>query len=211
MHIQGLSLIFPLFICFFIECFCICDRAAWTKVGWEIFPEEIPYLKVPLPPSHCLPYPLDRLCCSFGNKDTLYVCLHLIYISLEALGLILFVLSVHYLWMKWKKHKKKLETKATPEPPSKAENQSSSYDIDQILCKLIATTSMMTKYLNQVFIRPPAKKGKHRKGRGKRTKEKEPKEKEPKEKEPEETKASTCKCGTASYEDYARNLLTELM
>ncbi|XP_055963354.1 testis-expressed protein 50 [Sorex fumeus] len=193
--------IFPLFICFFMDSFCICDRATWTKVGWEIFPEEIPYLKVPLPPSHCLPYPLDRLCCNFGNKDTLYGCLQLIYISLEALGLILLVLSVHYLWMKWKKHKKKLETtQAAPETPSKAENQSS-YDIDQILCKLVATTSMMTNYLNQVFARPPAKKGKSRKGRGKKTKEK----------EPAEPKASTCKCSAPPYEDYARNLLTELM
>lgn len=109
MSTQGLSLIFTLlFICFFRESFCICDGTTWTKVGWEIFPEEMHYLKVKTAPSHCLPYPLDKLCCNFANMDIFHGCLNLIYILVQALFLILSVLSAHYLWMKWKKHKKKV-------------------------------------------------------------------------------------------------------
>ena len=104
MSTQGLSLIFTLlFICFFRESFCICDGTTWTKVGWEIFPEEMHYLKVKTAPSHCLPYPLDKLCCNFANMDIFHGCLNLIYILIQALFLILSVLSAHYLWMKWKK------------------------------------------------------------------------------------------------------------
>lgn len=42
------------------------------------------------------------------------------------------------------------------------------YDIDQLLCKLVATTSMMTKYLNQVSQRSSSKKTKHRKSKKKK-------------------------------------------
>ncbi|XP_047608482.1 LOW QUALITY PROTEIN: testis-expressed protein 50 [Phacochoerus africanus] len=164
MSTQGLSLIFSLLvICFFRGSFCICDGTTWTKVGWEIFPEEMHYLKVKPPPSHCLPYPLDKLCCSFANTDIFQGCLHLTYILAQALLLILFVLSAHYLWMKWKKHKKKLKKQASLDTSGNDIENQSVYDIDQILFKLVATTSMMTKYLNQVSHHPPAKKVKHRK------------------------------------------------
>lgn len=106
---QRLSVLSPLlFFGFFRESFSICDGTTWTKVGWEIFPEEVHYLKVQVPPSHCLPYPLDKLCCNFANKDLLQSSLHLTYILVQALFLILFVLSVHYLWMKWTRHQKKV-------------------------------------------------------------------------------------------------------
>lgn len=109
MSIQGLSLTFSLlFICFLRKSFCICDGTIWTKVGWEIFPEEMHYLKAKPSPSHCLPYPLDKLCCSFASMDIFQGSLRLVYILVQALFLILSVLSVHYLWMKWKKHQKKV-------------------------------------------------------------------------------------------------------
>ncbi|XP_010953327.1 testis-expressed protein 50 [Camelus dromedarius] len=166
---QGLSLIFPLlFICLFRESVCICDGTIWTKVGWEIFPEEMHYLKVKPSPSHCLPYPLDKLCCSFANMGIFHGSLHLISISVQALFLILSVLSAHYLWMKWKKHKKKLKKQTSDAFGNDLENQSL-YDIDQILCRLVATTSMMNKYLNQVSHYPSAKKIKHRKLKKKKT------------------------------------------
>lgn len=81
------------------------------------------------------------------------------------------------------------------------------YDVDQILCKLVATTSLMTKYLNHVFKDRPAKKGKYHKVRVKKIKDKKDKES----KEPEEPGVSMCKCSANQYEDYARNVLTELM
>ncbi|XP_061042730.1 testis-expressed protein 50 [Eubalaena glacialis] len=172
---QGLSLIFPLlFICFFRESFCICDGTTWTKVGWEIFPEETHYLKVKPSPSHCLPYPLDKLCCNFASMDIFQSCLHLIYILVQALFLILSVLSAHYLWVKWKKHQKKLKKQASLDTAGNDLESQSIYDADQILCRLVATTSMITKYLNQVSHHPPAKKVKHQKLKGKRVKEKEP-------------------------------------
>ncbi|XP_008577481.1 PREDICTED: uncharacterized protein LOC103595782 [Galeopterus variegatus] len=161
---QELSLIFPLlFICFFKESFCICDGTTWTKVGWEIFPEEVHDLKVKPSSFHCLPYPLNKLCCNFANMDIFQGCLHLIYILAQALVLILSVLSVHYLWMKWKKHKKKLKKQASLGKFSNDLESPSIYDIDQILCRLVATTSLVAKYLNQVSDHPPAKRVKHRK------------------------------------------------
>ncbi|KAF5916637.1 hypothetical protein HPG69_005432 [Diceros bicornis minor] len=43
------------------------------------------------------------------------------------------------------------------------------HDIDQILCRLMAKTSMMTTYLNQSSPYLPAKKVKHRKPKRKKT------------------------------------------
>ncbi|XP_039098301.1 testis-expressed protein 50 [Hyaena hyaena] len=164
MSIQGLSLSFSLlFICFLRESFCICDGTTWTKVGWEIFPEEMHYLKLKPSPSHCLPYPLDKLCCNFANVNILQTSFHFIYILAQALFLILSVLSVHYLWMKWKKHQKQLKKPPPSETFGKNLEDHCMYDIDQILCRLAAATSMMTKYLNQVTCHPPAKRVKHRK------------------------------------------------
>lgn len=103
------SLIFLLFFIFFFrDSICICDGTTWTKAGWEIFPEEVHYLKVKPAPSQCLPYPLNRLCCNFANKDIFQSCLHLFFILAQAVFAILSVLSMHYLWMKWKKHQKKV-------------------------------------------------------------------------------------------------------
>ncbi|XP_031514422.1 testis-expressed protein 50 isoform X2 [Papio anubis] len=112
---QGLPLSFSLLlICFFGESFCICDGTIWTKVGWEILPEEVHYWKFKGSPSHRLPYLLDKLCCDFANMDIFQGCLYLIYNLLQALFFILFVLSVHYLWMKWKKHQKKVKGLLAP-------------------------------------------------------------------------------------------------
>ncbi|XP_048213611.1 testis-expressed protein 50 [Perognathus longimembris pacificus] len=167
---QGLALIFPLlFICFFKGSFCICDGTIWTKVGWEIFPEEVHYLKVKASPSHCLPFPLDKLFCNFANMDIVQSCLHLSYILVQALFLILSVLSVHYLWMKWKKHQKKLRRQASLDKPEKDLESPSIYDIDQILCRLLATTSMMTKYLKKVSQHSSPKKVKHHNSKSKKS------------------------------------------
>nr|XP_012804267.1 testis-expressed protein 50 [Jaculus jaculus] len=158
---QGLTLIPVLFICFFSESFCICDGTIWAKVGWEIFPEEVYYLQVKPPPSYCLPYPLDRLFCSFASMDLFQSSLYLIYILAQALFLILFVLSVHYLWMKWKKHQKKLKQQASLDKYDDDLESPSIYDFDQVLCRLLNTTSMMTKFLRQVSQHSP-KKVRHR-------------------------------------------------
>ncbi|XP_075396595.1 LOW QUALITY PROTEIN: testis-expressed protein 50 [Tenrec ecaudatus] len=171
MSIQGLAVISSLlFICFFRGRVCICDGTLWTKVGWEIFPEEVHYPKVTPTQSHCLPYPLNKLCCSFANMDLYHGSLHLFYILVQALVLILFVLSVHYLWMKWKKHKKKLKKQASLDTSGNDLESLSTYDIDQILCRLLAT-SMMTKYLKQAPHHPPSKKVKHRKSKKKKKEE----------------------------------------
>ncbi|XP_031242812.1 testis-expressed protein 50 isoform X2 [Mastomys coucha] len=132
------------------ESFSICDGTTWTKVGWEIFPEEVHYLKVKAPPSHYLPYPLDKLCCNLANMDLLQSSLHLIYTLAQALFLILFVLSVHYLWMKWTRHQKKLKKQASLEKLMNDRDLSPFiHDFEQILCRLLTMTSMMSKFLKQ--------------------------------------------------------------
>lgn len=109
MSTQSRSVLSPLlFFGFFRESGCICDGTIWTKVGWEIFPEEVHSLKAKAPPSRCLPYPLDKFCCNFANVDLIQSSLRLAYILVQALLLILFVLSVHYLWMKWTRHQRKV-------------------------------------------------------------------------------------------------------
>ncbi|XP_051004136.1 testis-expressed protein 50 [Acomys russatus] len=151
MRNQRLSVLSPLLLCcFFRESFCICDGTTWTKVGWEIFPEEVYYLKLKAPSSQCLPYPLDGLCCNFANMDLFQSSLYMTYVLTQALFFILFVLSVHYLWMKWIKHKKKLRQQATLKSHSNGLGSPAIYDIEQVLCRLLATTSMMTKFLKQV-------------------------------------------------------------
>ncbi|KAM5294614.1 testis-expressed protein 50 [Glossophaga mutica] len=163
MSLQDLSPIFPLLvICLLKESLCICDGTIWAKVGWEIFPEEMPYLRVQPSPSHCLPYPINKLSCNFANMDIFQGFLYLMYILAQAIFLILAALSVHYLWMKWKKHKKKQKKQASLDTAENELESQSINDIDQLLCKLLATTSVMTEYLNQVTHHPTAKSGKHR-------------------------------------------------
>ncbi|KAM6219023.1 testis-expressed protein 50 [Rhynchocyon petersi] len=162
MSVRGLCLIFfLLFICFFRGNFSICDGTTWAKVGWEIFPEKLYYPRVKPSPSHCLPYPLNKLCCNFANMDIFQGCLHLFYVLVQALILILSVLSVQYLWTKWKKHQKKLKKQASLDTSCNDLESLSVCDIDQMLYRLLAT-SMMMKYLqhksNSAF-----KKAKHRK------------------------------------------------
>uniref|UniRef100_A0A4X2K5Y5 Testis expressed 50 n=1 Tax=Vombatus ursinus TaxID=29139 RepID=A0A4X2K5Y5_VOMUR len=152
MFIQGLSLVIPLWsVCFVKESFCICARTTWAKVGWEIFPGEVDLMQL-TPPHSCWPYPLDQLGCNFWN------CAKLSYILVETLFIILTVLSGHYLWTQWKTHTRKPEDIF----PSNVDQQNQSiYDIDQMLCRLISTTSMLTRYLKQVS-HHPSKKLKHR-------------------------------------------------
>ncbi|XP_036891180.1 testis-expressed protein 50 [Sturnira hondurensis] len=164
MSLQELSPIFPLLlICLFKESVCICDGTIWAKVGWEILPEEMPDLKVQPSPSHCLPYPINKLGCNFANMDIFQGFLYLMYILAQAIFLILAALSVHYLWMKWKKHKKKQKKQASLDTAGNELESQSINDIDQLLCKLLATTSVMTEYLNQASHHPTAKSVKHRK------------------------------------------------
>ncbi|XP_037001760.1 testis-expressed protein 50 [Artibeus jamaicensis] len=164
MSLQELSPIFPLLvICLLKESLCICDGTIWAKVGWEIFPEEMPYLRVQPSPTHCLPYPINKLGCHFANMDIFQGFLYLMYILAQAIFLILAALSVHYLWMKWKKHKKKQKKQASLDTAGNELESQSINDIDQLLCKLLATTSVMTEYLNQASHRPTAKSIKHRK------------------------------------------------
>ncbi|XP_014595020.1 testis-expressed protein 50 [Equus caballus] len=170
MSFQGLSLIFPfLFICFFKETFCVCDGTIWTKVGWEILPEEMQYLKFKPSPSYCLPYPLNNLCFNFANMDIFQGYLYFTYTLVQALSFILFVLSVHYLWMKWKKHQKKLKKQPSLDTLGNDLEGPSFQDIDEILCRLMAKTSMLTTYLNQSSHYPLAKKVKHGKPKRKKT------------------------------------------
>ncbi|XP_007525266.1 testis-expressed protein 50 [Erinaceus europaeus] len=171
MSAKGLSLSFPLlFICFFMESFCICDRSTWTKVGWEIFPDEALHLKFKRPPTSCLPYPVDKIYCILANLDIFGSCLRITYISVEILLLILTVLSVHYLCMKWKKHKRKVKRQETIQTIDNGLEIESFQDIEQILCRLIATVTMLTKYLNKAVHHPSAKKSKYGKIRGKKVK-----------------------------------------
>ncbi|XP_004089860.1 testis-expressed protein 50 [Nomascus leucogenys] len=156
---QRQSLIFSLlFICFFRESFCICDGTIWTKVGWEILPEEVHYWKVTGSPSHHLPYLLDKLCCHFANMDIFQGCLYLIYNLLQAVFFILFFLSVHYLWTKWKKHQKKLKNQASLEKPGNDLDSPFINNIDQTLHGVATTSSVIYKILGY---HPSSKKIKH--------------------------------------------------
>lgn len=65
-------------------------------------------LKFELPQLHCLPYPLDKLSYDFADMDIFQTCLKLCFILIQALFLILPVLSARYLWMKWKNYKEKV-------------------------------------------------------------------------------------------------------
>ncbi|XP_010365667.1 testis-expressed protein 50 [Rhinopithecus roxellana] len=159
---QGLSLIFSLLlICFFGESFCICDRTIWAKVGWEILPEEVHNWKFKCSPSHRLPYLLDKLCCDFANMDIFHGCLYLIYNLLQALFFILFVLSVHYLWMKWKKHQKKLKNQASLEKPGNDLESPFIYNIDKTLYRVATTASAIYKIWDHRSYHPSSKKIKH--------------------------------------------------
>ncbi|XP_059529877.1 testis-expressed protein 50 [Myotis daubentonii] len=162
MSIQELPLMFLLLCaCLLKENSCICDGTTWAKVGWEIFPEEMLYLKVEPSPSHCLPYPMDKLWCNFINMDVIASLVYLICILGQAISLILLALSVHYLWMKWKRHKKELKKQASIDTVGNEPESQSINDIDKLLFKLLATTSMMSEYLDRKAQRPSSKKFKH--------------------------------------------------
>ncbi|XP_004853475.1 uncharacterized protein Tex50 [Heterocephalus glaber] len=151
-----------LFIFLFKGSLCICDGTAWTKVGWEIFPEEVHHLQVKTFRPQCPPHPLTKLCRSFVTWDIFQTCLHFIFTLAQALFLMMSVLSVHYLWMKWKKHQRK-KKQDTLDKVENDLNTSSFYDIHQMLCKLLAISSTMKEYLNQVPQCSSSKKIKHHK------------------------------------------------
>ncbi|XP_072504675.1 testis-expressed protein 50 [Notamacropus eugenii] len=152
MFIQGLFLVIPLWSVYFVkESFCICARTTWAKVGWEIFPGEVDLMQLTPPPSY-LPYPLDQLDCNFWSRTKLS------YILVETFFVILTILSGHYFWTQWKKHTRKPEANFSSNDDQ--QNQSI-YDMDQILCRLMSTTSMLTKHLKEVS-HHPSKKSKHR-------------------------------------------------
>nr|XP_012300058.1 uncharacterized protein TEX50 [Aotus nancymaae] len=166
---QGLLLIFSLlFICFIRETFGIGDGSIWAKVGWEILPEEVHYWKVKCPPSYCLPYPLDKLCCNLANMDIFCSCLKLIYVLLQVLFFILSVLSVHYLWKKWKKHQIKLKNQSSSEKSGNDLESPSIQNIDQILYRLMTLTSMISKILKHRSYYPSSNKIRHCKFRKKK-------------------------------------------
>ncbi|XP_007667087.1 testis-expressed protein 50 isoform X1 [Ornithorhynchus anatinus] len=105
---QGLTLTLLIWSAgLFQESHCFCDKVPWAKVGWEILPEDMEKLKLTLPPStYCLPFPLEKMCCTFPTIKPFYSCMFALCTLLKSLCFILASLTTYSLWTKWKQHLK---------------------------------------------------------------------------------------------------------
>uniref|UniRef100_K7E1L9 Uncharacterized protein n=1 Tax=Monodelphis domestica TaxID=13616 RepID=K7E1L9_MONDO len=160
MFIQGLSLIIPLWsVCFVKESFCFCAKPTWARVGWEIFPGEVDLKHLTSAQTSSMHDFLSKW------RQNSWSCTQVSSVLVEILFIILTVLSGHYLWTKRKKHPRKPEDRMSS---SYDQQNQSIYDIDQILCRLMSTTSLLTRYLKHVSEHPPKKFRHRRKSRKKR-------------------------------------------
>ncbi|XP_038614608.1 testis-expressed protein 50 [Tachyglossus aculeatus] len=147
---RGLGLILLIWSAsLFKESHCFCDKVPWAKVGWEILPEDMEKLKLTLPPSaYCLPFPLEKMCCSFPTLKPFYSCMFALCTLLKSLCFILASLTTYSLWIRWKRHLK-LGVDPSTEFLNKKLPVGALQRTDQILSRLVKTISILTNYLEQ--------------------------------------------------------------
>uniref|UniRef100_A0A7M4FPG1 Uncharacterized protein n=1 Tax=Crocodylus porosus TaxID=8502 RepID=A0A7M4FPG1_CROPO len=114
---------------------CVGGRPSWRRVGMDILPEDLKEMELETQRmSTCLPYPLDQLSLYFTNLEITKGWLDILRFSVKVVLSLLCSLSVHYLWIKWKLHQRKLCGQHTS-------------NVDKMPSRLVANTSRMLKYL----------------------------------------------------------------
>ncbi|XP_038606827.1 testis-expressed protein 50-like [Tachyglossus aculeatus] len=119
------------------------DRERWTRVGWEILPEEMPQLKRPLhAPLYCLPNALDDSCLRISTYDLFRICMW--FLCIVCTGLLFNVVSLA-LYHRWTEGKQRLEK---PERvPSEIDDVLS---VHQLLVKLLTTSEKILERVEEM-------------------------------------------------------------
>uniref|UniRef100_A0A8C3P720 Testis expressed 50 n=1 Tax=Chrysemys picta bellii TaxID=8478 RepID=A0A8C3P720_CHRPI len=146
MFVRGVSLVFLIWIAFlFQDSLCHCDRPSWVRVGWEILPEDLEQLQLGTPlQSNCLPYPLDQLSHCFTHLEIAKRCFEVLYVSCKIILFFLGGLCVRCLWSKLRRPQKKVND------VNEQGRNGCTCNVDKMLCRLVANTSIMMKYLKDV-------------------------------------------------------------
>uniref|UniRef100_A0A674IWR6 Uncharacterized protein n=1 Tax=Terrapene triunguis TaxID=2587831 RepID=A0A674IWR6_9SAUR len=155
MFVRGVFLVFPIWIAFlFQNSLCLCHRPSWVRVGWEILPEDLEQLQLGTPlQSNCLPYPLDQLSHCFTHLEIAKGCLEVLYVSCKIILFFLGGLCVRCLWNKLRRPQKKVSDVNDKSLENNRLDQSPrlcTCNVDKMLCRLVANTSTMRKYLKYV-------------------------------------------------------------
>ncbi|XP_039341035.1 testis-expressed protein 50 [Mauremys reevesii] len=152
MFVRGVSLVFPVWIAFlFQETLCLCDRPSWVRVGWEILPEDLEQLQLGTAlQSNCLPYPLDQLSHCFTYLEIAKGWLEVLYTSCKIILFLLGGLCVCGLWSKLRRPQKKVSVKTSSVSVTTEFHAECTCNVDKMLCRLVANTSIMMKCLKYV-------------------------------------------------------------
>ncbi|XP_006139430.1 testis-expressed protein 50 [Pelodiscus sinensis] len=152
MFVRDLFLLFPVWIVFlFQDSLCLCDRPSWVRVGWEILPEDLEQLQLGAQfQSSCLPYPLDQLSHCFTSLEIARDCLEVLYGSCKITFFLLLGLCVRCLWSKLRRPQKKVSVQTSSLSVTTEFHAECTCNVDKMLCRLVANTSVMMKYLKYV-------------------------------------------------------------
>ncbi|XP_073212499.1 testis-expressed protein 50 [Lepidochelys kempii] len=152
MFVRGASLVFPVWIVvLFQDSLCLCDRPSWVRVGWEILPEDLEQLQLGTSlQSNCLPYPLDQLSHCFTHLEIAKGCLEVLCASCKVILFLLGGLCVHCLWSKLRRPQKKVSVETSSVSVTTEFHAECTCNVDKMLCRLVANTSIMMKYLKYV-------------------------------------------------------------
>ncbi|XP_025052536.1 testis-expressed protein 50 [Alligator sinensis] len=135
---------------------CICGRPNWRRVGTDILPEDLKQMELGIQfMSTCLPYPLDQLSFYFTSLEITKECLDILCISCKVVLYLLCSLSVCYLWIKWRRHQRsdvmpKVVSQTSTVSVGTEFHSEHTSNVDEMLWRLVANTSMMLKYLKHV-------------------------------------------------------------
>ncbi|XP_028927726.1 testis-expressed protein 50-like isoform X2 [Ornithorhynchus anatinus] len=142
MLIQLLSLAIGIWLSFLVEESQIfSEKELWARIGWEILPEETPKLKLPSPPPrYCLPFPLEKVCCSLST----FIRINNSMLFLSTLGISLTLMVLFWTaYRRWTKRKRDVETDEHLQGRSIP-------GMEQILAELLTTVVMLKRQVEEM-------------------------------------------------------------
>ncbi|CAI5776344.1 Hypothetical predicted protein [Podarcis lilfordi] len=134
-----------------------CERPAWTRVAWEMTPQDLELLATKQQ-SNCFRDSMCQVCHCFTGLGLSKESLEVVYAGCKVAFLIVSGLVVHYLFIKLKL-KLTLAKPTTPcrtivqapaFPVATKVNDEYTHNMDKMLYRLVANTSKMMKYMKHV-------------------------------------------------------------
>ncbi|XP_044295120.1 testis-expressed protein 50 [Varanus komodoensis] len=125
----------------------LCERPAWTRVAWDMTPQDLEQL-MGEQQSSGFQTSTFQICHLFAGLSLSKECLEIFYSSCKAALFIVAGLSTHYLFRKLIVAKTPKSCQATAVSVTTEQHyEYTNQNMDKMLCRLVANTSRMMKYL----------------------------------------------------------------